>query len=110
MALRNFGNSAAITRRRRPIATACAYGLSLTIRFTSAAGDEAESMAPATAANPMTSVMIAHGARISDKDWALGLARPIAFHLGAPPGPRSRCTARKSPMPMPFMPNCASHT
>ena len=42
MAWKNL-SAPAIASRRRAVATALVYGLSLTVRFTSAAGEEAES-------------------------------------------------------------------
>jgi hypothetical protein len=59
----------AIAPRRRVIATALVYGLSLTVRFTSAAGEEAEARAQA-AQSTMTSIMINDGARIFYEDWS----------------------------------------
>jgi hypothetical protein len=66
----------AIASRRRFVATALVYGLSLAVRFTSAAGEETE--VPPQAAQgtyPMTSIVINDGARTFYKDWPR-LAQP----------------------------------
>ena len=71
--------------RRRAVATAFIYGLSLAVRFTSAAGEEAEIPAPAAQGfNPMTSIMINDGAQLFRKP-----ALPIALNRGWPLEPRS---------------------
>jgi hypothetical protein len=73
-------NSLAIAPRRRFIATALVYGLSLTVRFTSGAGEETDAQAQAAqSANPMTSVMINDSAPILYRDWPARPAFPIAF-------------------------------
>jgi hypothetical protein len=108
MAWRKFGSSLAITRRRRAVATALVYGLSLTVRFTSAAGETTEAPAPAQGANPMTSIMINDGAQIFYKNWPPGFAQPIAFHSGPSLNSRGCRAACESPMPMPFMPSCSA--
>jgi hypothetical protein len=72
--------SFAIAPRRRFIATALVYGLSLSVRLTSGAGEDAETQAQAAqSANPMTSVMINDSAPFFRKDWPPGPALPIAF-------------------------------
>ncbi|MBR0693964.1 hypothetical protein [Bradyrhizobium lablabi] len=101
---RKLGSSLAIARRRRVVATALLYGLSLTVRFTSAAGEEIEAPAPAArGANPMMSIMINDGAQILHKDWLTS-----AFHRGwlGSRGCRAEC---EGAVPMPFTPGCASH-
>jgi len=110
MVWRNFGSSLAITRRRRVIATAVMYGLSLTVRLTSAAGDENEASAPAVqSTNPMMSIMINDGAQHFDKDWLPAPAHRITFHRGSllrSSGFRAAC---ESPVPAPFTSSCAAH-
>jgi len=70
MAWRNLVTSLAITRRRRLIATAIVYGLSLTVRFASAAGEDAGTSAQAAqGTRPMTSIMINNGAHLFHKTW-----------------------------------------
>ena len=46
MAWKQFVNPLAITPRRRLVATALVYGLSLAVRFTSAAGEETAAPPP----------------------------------------------------------------
>jgi hypothetical protein len=107
MAWKNFGSSLAITRRRRVVATALLYGLSLTVRFTSAAGEETEAPAAASqGANPMTSVMTNDGAQLFYRDWPPKPALPIAFHLGWPIGSKGCRAACESPLPMSSLPSC----
>ena len=56
----------AIVPRRRVIATALVYGLSLSVRFTSATGEEVEIPIPST-----TSIMTRAGVSIFHHDWPL---------------------------------------
>jgi hypothetical protein len=107
MAWRTFGSSLAITRRRRVVATALVYGLSLTVRFTSAAGEETEAPAAAVqGASPMTSIMINDGAQVLYKNWPSGFAQPIASYRGWPVGPRGCRAACEFPMPMSSVLSC----
>ena len=69
----------AVVPRRRVIATALVYGLSLSVRFTSAAGEEIEIPAPAT-----TSIMTRAGASIFHDDWPLRPSESIAFQFRRP--------------------------
>ncbi|QIG97561.1 MULTISPECIES: hypothetical protein [unclassified Bradyrhizobium] len=109
MAWKDFGSSLAITRRRRAVATALMYGLTLTVRFTTATGDDAD--APAQAAHgvhPMTSVMINDAAQGLTRDLFPGAAQPISFHRGSLPGTRG-CRAACGPAPRtPFVSGCAA--
>ena len=102
MAWKNFG-PLAIAPRRRVVATALMYGLSLTVRFTSATGEEVE-IPPqvAQSRNPMTSIMMDGGAQILQKDWP-----PLAFHRAWSVGSKGCRTACESPAPLSSMPNCA---
>jgi hypothetical protein len=71
MAWKNFVGPYAITSRRRVVASALLYGLSLTVRLTSATGEDTESpVQTAQIAHPMTSIMIKESAQIFSKDWA----------------------------------------
>jgi hypothetical protein len=93
----------AIAPRRRVVATALMYGLSLTVRFTSAAGDETEIPAQAAqSASPMTSVMMNDSAKIF-KDWSSKSARSIVFHRNSPKSCSAMC---ESPGPISSMSNC----
>jgi hypothetical protein len=91
----NFVSSLAIAQRRRAVATAIVYGLSLAVRFTSATGEETE-IAPQAVqrSNLMTSIMINDGGHVFYKDW------PIAFQRGWSLGSRGCGTACASPMTM----------
>jgi hypothetical protein len=105
MAWKHFVNPLAVGPRRRVVATALVYGLSLAVRFTSAAGEETE--APPLNARgicPMTSIMINDGGRAFDNDWPRP-AQSLAFHSW-PPASR-RCSAScEGPKPSPLMLNC----
>jgi hypothetical protein len=101
----NFVSSLAIAPRRKVVATALVYGLSLAVRFTSAAGEETEIPPQAVqGANPVTSIMINDGAQLF-KDWPLKPAQPIAFHRGWSLGSRACRAARESPTAMPSCPS-----
>jgi hypothetical protein len=67
MAWKNF--PLAITSRRRLAATALVYGLSLTVRLTSATGEEARISAQAVQPSPMNSIVINDGAHSFPKGW-----------------------------------------
>jgi hypothetical protein len=69
----------AIVPRRRVVATALVYGLSLSVRFTSATGEEVEIPSPTT-----TSIMTRAGAPIFHDDWPLRPSESIAFQLRRP--------------------------
>jgi hypothetical protein len=105
MAWNNLVNPRAITSRRRGIATALVYGLSLTVRFTSGAGEETAAQAQAVQ-SAMTSVMINDGAQIFGPPK---LALPIFFHGGSPVGSGGCRTACERPMPVSSILNCSSH-
>jgi hypothetical protein len=87
MIWKTFVNPLAITSRRRVVASAVLYGLSLAVRFTSAAGEEVEIPAQsAQRAHPMISIMAGHGAHLPYQDWGPKSAEPIVFRHGWPPG------------------------
>jgi hypothetical protein len=67
----------ALVPRRRVIATALVYGLSLSVRFTSATGEEVE--IPSLAKTP---VVMRDGAPILRDGWPLRPIEPIAIRLG----------------------------
>ena len=87
MTWKNFVSPLAITSRRRVVASAVVYGLSLAVRFTSAAGEEVE-IPPQSAqrAHPLISIMTRDGARLPYQDWGHKPAQPIVFRQGWPPG------------------------
>ncbi|MEH2514741.1 hypothetical protein V1279_000314 [Bradyrhizobium sp. AZCC 1610] len=94
MAWDNFVNRDAIILRRKCLATALVYGLSLAVRFTSAAGEEVEIPQPAQRAHSVISIMAGNGAQLPYQDWRLSSARPIVFRHGWPPGSSTPgCTA-----------------
>jgi hypothetical protein len=100
MAWKNFIGSHAITSRRRVIASALMYGLSLTVRFTSATGDETENPAQAAqSTGPMPSITIRDGVP-TFRDWPPKLAHSIVFQRGWPLNSRSCRAACERPMPM----------
>lgn len=68
----------ATTSSRKGLATAIVYGLSLTVRFTSAAGDEADIQR----AHPATSVVTGDGPRLPYQDWGRKPAPSIVFRQG----------------------------
>ena len=85
----NFVNRQEITLRRRGLATAVVYGLSLAVRFTSATGDEVELPAQSVQrTKPVMSIMTAASPRLPYENWAPN-AQPIIFRLGWPLGSAS---------------------
>jgi bifunctional pyridoxal-dependent enzyme with beta-cystathionase and maltose regulon repressor activities len=82
---KNFVSRFAITSRRKIVASAVIYGLSLAVRFTSAAGEEVE--IPTPRAHPVISIMARNDARLPYQDWGTKSAQPIVFRRGWPPGP-----------------------
>ena len=86
-------NPLAIAPRRRVVAAALMYGLSLSVRFTSAAGEEVEIPAHALMAND--------GAQIIHLTLPSETAQPIALYRGWPAGSRGCGAACESPMAMP---------
>jgi hypothetical protein len=91
----NLVSSLAIAQRRRAVATALVYGLSLAVRFTSATGEETEIPPQAVQrSNLMTFIMINDGGQLFYKNW------PIAFQRGWSLGSRGCGAACKSPMAM----------
>jgi hypothetical protein len=86
MIWKNFVNRLVITSRRRGLATAVVYGLSLAVRFTSAIGEEVEIPAPSVqSTHPPISIMTRGDAQLPYQDWALNSAQPIVFRHGWPP-------------------------
>jgi hypothetical protein len=105
MTWKNFISRRVIASRRRSLATATLYGLSLAVRFTSATGEEVE--IPAHAMHPtypLVSIMTRDGSGLPYQDWGPRTTEPIVFRqtwprqgwLGQdwPSGsPLSRCVA-----------------
>jgi hypothetical protein len=87
MIWRNFVKRQAITSRRRGLATAAVFGLSLAVRFTSAAGEEVEVPAQSVQrAKPVISSLTGDSPRLPYEDWAPNSAQPIVFRSGWPMG------------------------
>jgi hypothetical protein len=86
MISKSFVGRLAIMSRRKGLAAAIVYGLSLSVRFTSAAGEEVE-IPPQTAqrAHPLISILAADSSRTPYRDWSPKLAQPIVFRQGWPP-------------------------
>jgi hypothetical protein len=86
MARKIFIGRYGIASRRRMIASALMYGLSLTVRFTSAAGEEVEIPAQfPQRKRPVISIMAGNGAQLPYHDWGPRSAQPIIFRHGWPP-------------------------
>jgi len=89
MAWKTFVSRLAITSRRRGLATAVIYGLSLAVRFTSAAGEEVE--IPAQRIHPVISIMTTDRAALPYQGWGRPSAQPIVFRHGWPPSSAAPC-------------------
>lgn len=77
---RKLVSALAIAPRRRLVASAIVYGLSLAIRFTSATGEEMEVPPQAVqSAGPMTSIRINDSAQVLYRDWPQTPAQSIGF-------------------------------
>ena len=86
MTWKNIIGPHAITSRRRVVAPAIIYGLSLAVRFTSAAGEEVEiPVQSAQRVHPTISIMTKHDAQPPYQDWGPKFAQPIVFRRGWPP-------------------------
>ncbi|MBX9649514.1 MAG: hypothetical protein K2X57_20945 [Xanthobacteraceae bacterium] len=107
MAWKNLIGPYAITSRRRVIASALMYGLSLTVRFTSPAGGEAENPAQAARAiAPMLSILIKDGVPISG-EWPLKPAHAVVFERGRSLGFAGCRASCERPMPMSRKADCS---
>jgi hypothetical protein len=86
MTWKNFVSRRLMSSRRRSLATATLYGLSLAVRFTSATGEEVE--IPAYAMHPAqlpVSIMIRKGAGLPYQDWGRNEPQPVVLGYGQPP-------------------------
>ena len=96
----------AIAPRRRFVATALVYGLSLSVRFTSAAGEEVEIQVHSVQrTDPVISVLSSNDAQLPYQDWSPRAAQPTALRQG---WPLSSGGCRTSSMPISSMPGCVS--
>jgi hypothetical protein len=80
---KNFVSLLATAPRRRGVATALMYGLSLAIRFTSATGEEVE-IPPQSMqrADPVISMMTKDGAHLPYAEWSPNTAQLIFLRHG----------------------------
>ncbi|MFK4727342.1 hypothetical protein ABIE89_008442 [Bradyrhizobium niftali] len=93
MIWRSFVNRLAITSRRRGLATAVVYGLSLGVRFTSAAGEQVEiPVQSVQKAKSAISILTRVSPRLPYEDWAPNSGQPIVFRSAWPRG-SSGCSA-----------------
>ena len=83
MIRKTFVSRLATATRRRGIATATIYGLSLAVRFTSAAGEEVE-IPPQSVQrlHPLASVMSGDTASLPYQDWARSPHLPSLLRQG----------------------------
>ena len=90
----NFVSRLAITSSRRGLATAVVYGLSLAVRFTSAAGEEVQ-IPPQSAqrAHPLISITASDGSRLPYHDWSHKPVLPIVLRQDRPSSSTPGCIA-----------------
>jgi len=94
MIWRNFVNRLAVTSRRRGLAIAVVHGLSLSVRFISAAGEEVEIAPQSAQRHPLVAIMTGDDAQRFHRDWSPKPALPIVFRHSWPPSlPLSGCAA-----------------
>ncbi|WP_146006602.1 hypothetical protein [Bradyrhizobium forestalis] len=86
---KDFVHRLATTSSRKGLATAVVYGLTLTVRFTSVAGEEVD-IPPqfVQRAHPMISVVTGDSSRLPYQDWGRKPAPSIVFRQGWPQGPQ----------------------
>ena len=96
MTSKNFVSLLAIAPRRRLVATAIVYGLSLAVRFTSATGEEVE-IPPQSmqSTNPAMSIMTWDHAQLPYAGWRPDAVQPIFFRYRgpSPTSPMPSCSA-----------------
>lgn len=95
MTWKNFVSRRVIATRRRGLATATLYGLSLAVRFTSATGEEVEIPAHyMQPTHPPVSIMTRNGPGLPYQDWGRSEPQPVVLGNGWPPrSPLPRCIA-----------------
>jgi hypothetical protein len=103
MICKRLANHLALTTRRNGLATAVVYGLSLAVRFTSAAGEEVEIPPQSARAQPVFSFMNDNAQRPVG-DWGK-FTRPIVFRSGWPTAGSCR-GACEAPRPAALLPTC----
>jgi hypothetical protein len=91
MTWKTFANRLAIKSRQRGLATAVIYGLSLAVRFTSAAGEEVEIPAQSMQrSHPVIAIMTSDRGSLPYQDWGRSPVQPIVLRQGwRPTSPRS---------------------
>ncbi|MCK1650579.1 hypothetical protein IVA88_03890 [Bradyrhizobium sp. 149] len=95
MTWKNFVSQRLIGSRRRRLATATLYGLSLAVRFTSATGEEVE-IPPYSMhlTHPQVSIMTRNDAGPPYQGWASMEPQPLVLGHSVPPrSPLQRCMA-----------------
>ena len=94
MTWKSLASPAAIKSLRRVVAPAVFYGLSLTVRLTSATGEEVE-VAPhfMQTPHPLVSMMTRAGFGLPYQDWSLKRSPPATFRYGWHLSSLSRCIA-----------------
>ena len=94
MTWKRLASPLAIKSRRRAVAPAVFYGLSLAVRFTSAAGEEVE-VAPHFMQTPhrLVSMMTGAGSGLPYQDWSPKASAPAASRYSWPLSSLSRCIA-----------------
>ena len=107
MTWKTFVNRLAITSRRRGLATAVIYGLSLAVRFTSAAGEEVEIPAQSVQrTHPVISIMTRDHASLPYQDWGRSSAQTIVLRQGwRPNSPIPRRHRRDASRPSELTPS-----
>ncbi|MBR0955081.1 hypothetical protein [Bradyrhizobium canariense] len=95
MTWKDFVSRRLMSSRRRSLATATLYGLSLAVRFTSATGEEVEipaySMHPT---HPLVSIMTRNDPGLPYQDWGPREPQPLVLRYSLPPrSPLQRCMA-----------------
>ncbi|WP_027574591.1 hypothetical protein [Bradyrhizobium sp. WSM1743] len=82
---KDFVHRLATTSSRKGLATAVVYGLSLTVRFTSAAGEEADILPQSVQhAHSVISVATGDSFRLPYQDWGRKPAPSIVIRQGWP--------------------------
>ena len=90
----------AITSRRRAVASALMYGLSLTVRFTSPTGEETENPVHVSQGmHPVSAIMLSDAGQIF-RNFPAKAAHSIVFQRGRPFNPGSCRAGCERPMPM----------
>ena len=90
----NFVRRLANASWRRVFVTAIIYGLSLAVRFTSAAGEVETAPQSAQRGHPLMSIMAGDSSRLRYQEWGRKVTQPFVFRQGWPVGSsHTGCTA-----------------